>query len=127
MPKTYYLDNILINLALRNTSWVQPAIVYVALYSVAPTASGGGTEITGGGYGRQPVTFNAPTNGATSNVSDVNFPIASTDWGSVVAFAICDTSSGGNILYFGNLSTPRTVLTNDQLRFPAGQLVAQET
>ncbi len=127
MPKTYYLDNIFINLALRNTPWVQPAIVYVALYSVAPTASGGGTEITGGGYGRQPATFSAPTNGVTSNVSDVNFPIASTDWGAVVAFAICDTSSGGNILYFGNLSTPRTVLTNDQLRFPAGQLVAQET
>lgn len=127
MPKTYYLDNIFINAALRNTPWVPPAIVYVALFTTSPTPSGGGTEVAVGSYGRQPCTFNAPTNGAASNVSDVNFPIASVDWGIITSFGLCDTSSGGNILYYGNLSAPRTVLTNDQVRFPAGQLIASET
>lgn len=127
MPKTYYLDNVLINAALRNTPFVPPPLVFVSLYTVAPTASGGGTEVSGGGYGRQPVVFTAPSNGVVSNVSDVNFPIAGTDWGTIVAFGICDASSGGNIMYYGNLSAPRSVLTNDQVRFPAGQLVTQET
>lgn len=127
MPKTYYLDNVFINAALRNTPWVPPAIVYVALYTTSPTPSGGGTEVATGSYGRQPCVFNAPTNGATSNIADVTFPIASADWGTITSFGLCDTSSGGNILYYGNLSAPRLVQTNDQVKFPAGQLIASET
>ena len=127
MPKTYYLDNIFINAALRNTPFVPPPVVYLALYTVAPTASGGGTEVSASGYGRQTVTFAAPVNGTTSNSADVNFPIALADWDTIVAFGVFNVSSGGNLMYFGNLSSPRLVLTNDQVRFLAGQLVVQET
>jgi hypothetical protein len=127
MPKTYYLDDNFINVALRNTPFTPPATVYVSLYTVAPTAAGGGTEVSGGGYGRQTVTFVAPVSGQTSNTADVLFPVASATWGTITSFALMDASSGGNMLYFGNLSTPRTVLASDQVRFPSGQLVVQET
>jgi hypothetical protein len=126
MPKTYYLDNIVINAALRNTAWVPPVIVYVALYTASPNQSGGGTEVTGSGYGRQPCTFGSPTNGSASNVADITFPIALDSWGTVTSFGLCDTSSGGNILYYGNLSAPRLIETNDQMRLPAGQLICSE-
>jgi hypothetical protein len=43
-----------------------------------------------------------------------------------VAFALFDASSGGNMLYFGSLSTPRYIDVNDQLKFPMGQLIASE-
>ena len=127
MPKTYYLDDNFINVALRATAFTPPTTIYVSLYTVAPSVSGGGTEVAGGSYARQTVTFVAPTNGQTSNTAEILFPVATADWGTVVAFALMDASSGGNMLYFGNLSTPRLVQTSDQVRFPAMQLVVQES
>jgi len=127
MPKTTYLDNNFLNVALRNTPFTPPATIYVALFTVAPGVGGGGTEVAGGGYGRQLVTFTAPVNGQVSNTADILFPVASATWGTIVAFALMDTSSGGNMLYFGNLSTPRLVLASDQVRFPVSQLIVLET
>jgi hypothetical protein len=127
MPKTFYLDNNFINVALRNTSFTPPTPIYVALFTTAPTAAGGGVEVTGGSYARQTATFVAPTNGQTSNSVDILFPIATANWGTIKAFALMDAGSGGNMLYFGNLSAERTVLTSDQVKFAAGQLGVQES
>ena len=127
MPKTYYLDNNILNLALRGIPFTPPSSLYIALYTVIPGVGGGGTEVSGSAYARQLATFGAPVNGQTSTTADVLFPVASGTWGTIVAFAFLDASSGGNMLYFGNLSTPRLVLTSDQVRFPAGQLICQET
>lgn len=127
MPKTYYLDNNYLNLSLRGIPFTPPALVYVALYTVAPGVSGGGTEVVGGSYGRQIATFSVPASGQTVTTADVLFPVASAVWGTIVAFAFLDASSGGNMLYFGNLSTSRLILVSDQVRFPAGQLICQET
>lgn len=127
MPKTYYLDNNFLNVALRAIPFTPPATVYTALYIVTPGVNSAGTEVTGGGYGRQIVTFNAPVNGQVVSAADVTFPVATADYGTIVAFALLDASSGGNMLYFGALSTPRLVLASDQVRFPAGQLICQET
>lgn len=126
MSKTNYLETQLLNHVLRNVSYSSPTTVYVALFTVAPTESGGGTEVTGGAYARQAVTFSAPSPDQVSNTTDVTFPVASADWGTIVAFAIMDAASGGNMLYFANLTASRDVLTNDQLRFPTGQLIVQE-
>lgn len=127
MPKTYYLDNNFLNLALRGIPFTPPTSVNVALYTVAPGVGGGGTEVVGGGYGRQVATFTVPASGQVISTVDILFPVALATWGTIVAFALLDASSGGNMLYFGNLSTPRLVLASDQVRFPAGQLVCQET
>lgn len=126
MPKTIYLDNNFINVALRNTPFAPPATIYVSLYTVAPGVGGGGTEVSGGGYGRQTVTFAAPVNGQTSNMADILFPVATVSWGTIVAFALMDASSGGNMLYFGNLSTPRLVQASDQVKFPTSQILVFE-
>jgi len=126
MPKTYYLDNSFLSAALRQVPYTSPLAVYVALHTAAPTVGGGGTEVSGGSYARQTVVFSAPVNGQSTNVADVLFPIATVAWGTIVAFGVYDASSGGNLLYFNNLSTPRNVQINDQVRFPAGQLIASE-
>jgi hypothetical protein len=127
MPKSLYLDNNFLGIALLAQSFVPPTAVWVALFTVSPTPSGGGTEVIGGGYGRQTVTFSLPVNGQTQNTADIYFPIATAAWGTVVAFALFDASSGGNMLYYGSLSTSRSIMPSDQLRFPAGQLQAMES
>ena len=126
MSKTNYLETALLNHVLRNVSYTSPTLPYVALYTVAPSEAGGGTEVIGGGYARQAVTFTAPAPDSVSNSTDVTFPIASADWGTIVAFGIFDASTGGNLLYFANLTVARDVLQNDQLRFPTGQLICSE-
>jgi hypothetical protein len=126
MPKSTYFDNSMLNAALRNTPYTSPTSVFVALFTTAPLAGGGGTEVSGGSYARQLVTWTVPSTGSVSNVADVVYPVASATWGVVVAFAVFDNAVSGNMLYFNNLGASRTVLTNDQVKFPAGQLICTE-
>jgi hypothetical protein len=68
-----YEDRV-VNKVLRNTDYTSDATVYVALFTAfADTENGTGTEVTGGSYARQAVTFSAPSNGATSNSGAVTF------------------------------------------------------
>ena len=126
MSKTDYLENNLINHVLRGVTYASPGAIYVALFTVAPTDLGGGTEVAGGSYARQVVTFGAPSTGTTTNDIAVLFPVATADWGTVTSFALMDQVAAGNMLYYANLNASRTVLTSDQLNFPVGQLQVTE-
>lgn len=128
MPKSYYADNTTLNLFLRNTPFAPPVQTYLGLFTVSPTPGGGGTEVAGNGYVRVAITFNAPVNGQAANIADTIFPVdVIADWGTIVAFGVFDAISGGNLLYFANLSSSRYVAVNDQVKFPAGQIIATET
>jgi hypothetical protein len=129
MPKSYYADNITLGTFLTNTPFTPPITVWLALFLVAPpTPAGGGTEVSGNGYARQIIAFSTPNNGMCSNSAAITFPVDMVaDWTTVVAFGVYDASSGGNLLYYANLSTSRYVAVNDQIVFPVGQLIAQET
>jgi hypothetical protein len=102
---------------------------YVALYTVAPGEEGGGTELSGSGYVREQVIFTpASTDGgtgvtSTSNFAEVLFDAATGSWGEIVAMAIFDASTSGNIIWYGTLTTPKTVGTGDQFRFANGAIV----
>lgn len=122
MPMSTYLENALENVTLRNTAYTAPATVYVALYTTNPTAADTGTEVTGGAYARQPVTFGAPSGGVTSNTANVAFPTATAAWGNVTHVGIRDALTAGNLLYFAPLTTPRTINIGDQLNLLTGQL-----
>jgi hypothetical protein len=106
------------NAATRPTSW------YVALYTVAPTDSGGGTEVSGGSYSRESVGFTVSgTSPCTaSNSAEVEFPVATAAWGTIVAASIYDSASGGNMIAYANLTTSKTIDSGDVLRFNTGTL-----
>ena len=126
MPMTDYLQNAVANATLRNTAYTSPAAVYASLYSVAPTESSVGTEITGNGYSRQSVTFSAPSLGtADSNVA-VTFTCSGNNWPVVVAFGVTDASTAGNILYYSGISG-RTVQVGDSVVFASGDITIQIT
>lgn len=97
--------------------------VQLHLYTVAPTATTTGTEMSGAGYLAQTITFASPTGGSASQAADVFFPSATADYGStIVAWAVTDTS--GNPLVFLDFSaTPLSVFNGDQITFPAGTII----
>jgi hypothetical protein len=95
--------------------------VYASLYSTAPPVSTSGTEIVGNGYSRQLATFNAPSAGAVTSNANVTFSCSGNDWPTVVAFAITDASSSGNILFFQNIAA-RNIKVDDNFLIDSGNL-----
>ena len=54
-----YLEDKVLDHVFGGTAYTAPATLYVALYTVAPDDTGGGTEVTttGTAYARQTATF----------------------------------------------------------------------
>ena len=121
MAFTDYLENKLVAHTFSATAYTSPSTVYVALYTVAPTDSTTGTEVSGGGYARQSASFTTTGNAAT-NASAIEYPTATGNYGTVVATALLDASSGGNMLAYATLSASKTISTGDVFRIPAGDL-----
>jgi hypothetical protein len=110
-----------------------PATVYFALYTAAPTVSGGGTEVSGGSYARAAVPndnmhfTNPPVAGVTANLLAIAFAQATALWGTVVAVGVFDALSGGNLLDFQTMTTPRTINSGDTFSIAVGQAQFTET
>ncbi len=111
----------LINASLRDGS-----TKYLALFTTDPGADGTGTEVSGTGYSRVAITIGAPSivNGkeTASNSAAVNFGTAGSSWGTVAYWAIYDSSSGGQGLWYGPFSRSKTVEINDSVVVAAGEL-----
>lgn len=125
--KTNYLEDNLLNHVLRNTAFTSPTTVYVALFTAAPGEAGGGTEVSGGSYARQSVTFSAPASGVVANSGAVTFPTATAPWGTITHMAIFDAVTVGNMLYYGALAAPKVVDTSDQISFANASITVAET
>ena len=117
-----YLENALINGTLRATSYTAPTTTFLALYTNDPTDADTGTEVTGGSYVRQSITFSAPSGGATSNSSAIEFPQCTADWGTVAFVGIRDAVTGGNLLYHTALDTSKVIANGDIFKITAGNL-----
>lgn len=120
--KTDYLENKVLDHIFGKSSFTQPTI-YVALYTVTPSDSGGGTEVSGGSYARKQTAasdWNPAASGSMSNVNDITFATATADWGTIVAFALLDAASSGNMLYWGAVSPSKDVDSGDTAKFAGG-------
>jgi hypothetical protein len=117
-----YLENALINATLRNTAYTSPTTVYLALYTTDPTDADSGTEVSGNAYARQSITFDAPSNGVSTNSAAIEFPQATGSWGTVAYVGIRDASTAGNLLYHTPLDASKTIATGDVFRVAVGSL-----
>jgi len=146
-----YLEDKLLDHTLRQTAgdYNPPSTVYVALFAdngtndagdalesgtnaSASTANWGYFEINNGSYARQSVTFAAAgttTTGTIETNATVSFPVATANYdtagstGQVVThIAIMDASTGGNVLFYGALTTSKTVSSGDQFTVSTGNL-----
>jgi hypothetical protein len=110
----------------------RPATWYVALYTVSPTAAGGGTEAAYGSYARVAVTnngtnFPAAASGRKSNGAAITFPTPSSGSGTIVAFGILTASSGGTLKRFGPVSPNLSIVVGTAISFAIGALLITES
>lgn len=114
-----YTEQNLLNHILRGVALSAPgADNHFALFTAAPSDSGGGTEVTGGNYARKNITravgtFDAAASRATQNTGAITFATPNAGWGTVTHWGMFDAGSGGNLLIHGALTTPKTVGATD--------------
>jgi hypothetical protein len=109
-----------------------PANLWVALYTVAPTSAGGGTEVSGGGYARVEVANDAttfpnagtPTPGQKANGIAVAFATSTGSWGTVTSFGIHDDPTADSLVGFGAVTTPLSIVAGMAPEFAPGDLIA---
>lgn len=116
-----YLENKVLDHVFGGSAYTAPATLYLALYTVAPDDTGGGTEVSGGSYARQTCAFTVSGNLAT-NTAAVEWPVATGTWGTVVAVGVFDALTSGNLLAYGNLTSAKTIASGDVFRIPTNDL-----
>lgn len=119
-----YAEKLLLDWMMTTGSATRPTVWYVALYTVAPSDSGGGTEVSGSGYSRKTVTFAAASSpgGTTSNTNTVTFTAAGGNWGTITHCGIFDALTSGNLLWHGALTASKLINDGDTLQFAIGDM-----
>lgn len=126
MAFTTYLDTQLLTHVLGSSSYTKPSSVYIALFVGDPLS--GGTEIStsGTGYARQVGTFTVSGNSATNN-SNLSFPAATSNWGTITHIAIYDASTAGNQLITAALTASKSINAGDILAINSSNLTVSLT
>jgi hypothetical protein len=116
-----YTENLSLRWLLTANTVTRPTNWFLGLYTTATDDTTGGTEISGGAYIRQAVAFSVTDDTAT-NSSLIQFPTATATWGTVGWIAIHDAQTGGNRLFHGPVTTPKTITTDDIFQVGIGNL-----
>tara|TARA_Y100001951_G_C11295631_1_gene275379 strand:+ start:4221 stop:4604 length:384 start_codon:yes stop_codon:yes gene_type:complete len=127
MAKSNYLENKVIDHFLGTSSTSAPSNVFMALFTSNPTDANSGTEVSGNGYSRQVITFNAASSGSATNSSAETFTASGGNFGTITHFGIFDASTSGNLLYHGALTDDKVIEDGDSLVVAAGAITITET
>jgi hypothetical protein len=119
-----YLENALLDHVLKNTAYTQPTNLYVGLYTADTglEANSPSAEVSGGSYARQSAAFAAASSGSASTSATITFPAATANWGTITHVAVTDASTGGNVLFWGAVTSSKTIESGDTFQISSGNL-----
>lgn len=124
-----YLENKVLDHVLTATAYTAPTTRYVGLFtntsgSAAANLEAGTLtdEVSGGSYARQTVTFAAAVNGTSATNATVTFPTATAAWGTITHVAVLDAATGGNVLFWGAVTTAKQIDAADTFQISSGNL-----
>ena len=123
-----YLADAIINHTLRNSSLATPgSSIYLALYTdaTAQDDDDSGTEVSGGAYTRMNISgsgWSTPSSGSVTNTFQVTYPRASGTWGNIRYVGIMDAITGGNLLFWGQFNSDKTITEFDTFYIEAEDL-----
>lgn len=126
-----YLENKVLDHVLKNTAYTQPTSLYLGLFTNtsgnAATNLEAGTltdEVSSSGtaYARMSVAFAAASGGTSATSATVTFATATAAWGTVTHVAITDAATGGNVLFWGAVTTAKQIDLGDTFQITSGNL-----
>jgi len=130
-----YLENKLLDHTLRygTAPYTGASTIYLALFvntsGNAATNLEAGTltdevSTSGTAYARQAVTFAAASSGSSATNATVTFPTATASFGTITHVAVMDggTAGSGNVLFYGAVTTSKTIDTGDTFQVSSGNL-----
>lgn len=126
-----YLENKLLDHVLTATSYTAPGTRYLALFNNTSGNAAANLEAgtltdevstSGTAYGRKAVTFGAASGGTSATNATVTFDAATASWGTITHVAVMDASTSGNVLFWGAVTTSKTIDTGDTFQVSSGNL-----
>jgi hypothetical protein len=123
-----FLENKVLDHTLRYSTapYTGASTVYIGLFTAnTGDALESGTltyEVAGNGYTRKSVTFAAASSGTSATNATVTFDAATGNWGTISFVAILDAATAGNVLFWGAVTTPKTIETGDTFQVSSGNL-----
>ena len=121
-----FLENKVLDHVLRYSTapYTAPSTLYLALFNNtsgnAATNLEAGTltdevSTSGTAYARTAITFNAASSGSSTNNGAVTFATATASFGSITHVAVMsnDTEGAGDVLFWGAVTTAKTIDTGD--------------
>ena len=111
---------------IAGTSMTAPTATFVQLYNGDPTDAGsGGTAL----FTRYQVASGAGSwtrgtggNGTITNASAVTITSSATATASATHVAVFTSATGGDLLFYGALTTAKTIASGDEVKFNASAL-----
>jgi hypothetical protein len=123
-----FLENELLDHVLDNAAYTSPTNVYLALFTAdtgLETNSPSAEAQTPGvdGYSRVTLSFAAAAGGssATDAAATVG-PCTNSNWGTITHIAVMDAATGGNVLFYGAVTTSKTIEVGDTFQISSGNL-----
>lgn len=101
-----------------------PITPFIALFTAAPSETGGGTEQSGSSYARTAAAFSAPSGTAPTtmvNSGAVTFPAVTTSGYTILGVAEMTLVSAGSMLRWSSVSS-LALAVGDQANFAAGAI-----
>lgn len=124
---TNYQTQKFLDLLLKGTAYTPPTSLWIALFTTTNTIGYNGSgfvevSTSGTAYAREEIStsvvgWTGPTvdgnNFYYANTADIVWEVPTANWGTVTGLGLYDASTAGNLLYFAQLSTSKTVSLGD--------------
>lgn len=123
--KSSYLRSAIVQHAVGIPAYVHAGYsVHLALMTEDPTVDDTGTELSGGSYARQEVSWDSEADGRIA--SDAALTFSNLPACVVTHWALYDAASGGNLLYFGKFEIPLIRDAAQDIEIDAGNFAISE-
>jgi hypothetical protein len=126
-----YTENLALDYLLTNASVTRPTAWYLALFTNtsgnAATNLEAGTltdevSTSGTAYGRKTIAFNDAVTGTCSSDGTVTFDTATASWGTITHVAVMTAATAGQVLFYGAVTTSKTIDNGDTFQVTDGNL-----
>ncbi|MFA6135024.1 MAG: hypothetical protein WC869_13495 [Phycisphaerae bacterium] len=125
-----YAEDKILDHALSDGAWTEPANLFLALCTSVPTDASTGTTIVEAnytGYARIEIAatdLSASSGGSKTNSAAITFAACTAGTSTVIGFALCDAVTVGNVIMWGTVTSKVIDTSNTPATVAIGALVA---